>query len=80
MFGINPEDYDLRAELSSCCNEIGVVYLAQYKPSGQHVAVKKFRMDKIKDENEMFGVRFNLLDINFIYMYISFLFLPRAKY
>lgn len=71
MFGINPEDYDLRAELSSCCNEIGVVYLAQYKPSGQHVAVKKFRMDKIKDENDMFGVRFDSLGINFILIYIS---------
>lgn len=50
MFSINPVDYDLKVELAKCCNNIATVYLAQYRKSGEHVAVKKYRMDKAKEE------------------------------
>ncbi|XP_067632152.1 STE20-related kinase adapter protein stlk [Eurosta solidaginis] len=53
MFGYNPKDYDLKVELSRCFNSIGTVYLAQYIPNGQHVAVKKYRMDKASKEESL---------------------------
>lgn len=54
MFGCNPREYDLKVELAKCCNGIATVYLAQYVPTGHHVVVKKYRMDKAsKDESSM---------------------------
>ena len=45
MFGYDPRDYDLKVALSS--NNDSSVYLAQYLPNGLHVALKKYRMDKV---------------------------------
>lgn len=50
MFGSNHRDYDLKAELSHCCNLLGTVFLAQHLPSGTYLCVKKYQLDKIKDE------------------------------
>lgn len=53
MFGFNLKDYDLKAELSICCNQICVVYLAHHKPSNDYVSLKKYRMDKAKEESAL---------------------------
>lgn len=54
MFSSNIKDYDLKIELAKCCNGIATVYLSQYIPNSQHVAVKKYRMDKAsKEESKM---------------------------
>ncbi|XP_055696385.1 STE20-related kinase adapter protein alpha [Lutzomyia longipalpis] len=50
MFGFNPNDYEIRKELATCCNGIASVYLAKHT-SGQLVALKKFRMDRAKEES-----------------------------
>lgn len=60
MFGYNPRDYDLWSELATCCNGIGTVYLAQYKPSGEHVAIKRYKIDSAKENNNLITVRYVL--------------------
>lgn len=45
MFSSNPNDYELRVELANCCSDIATVYLSQYLPTEEHVAVKKYRLD-----------------------------------
>lgn len=57
MFGHNPSEYDLKVELASCCNGIGTVYLARHKPSGEYVSVKKYKMDKAREVNNLITVR-----------------------
>lgn len=59
MFGNDPSQYALRNELATCNNGIGTVYLAQHKPSGEHVAIKRFRLDKTKVDNHIISVRSN---------------------
>lgn len=51
VYGSNPNEYELRIELSSCCFGIGTVYLAKHVPSQKLVAVKKFQIDIAKGEN-----------------------------
>uniref|UniRef100_A0A1L8DM73 Putative ste20-like serine/threonine protein kinase n=1 Tax=Nyssomyia neivai TaxID=330878 RepID=A0A1L8DM73_9DIPT len=50
MFGYQSNDYEIRAELATCMHGIASVYLAKHT-SGQLVALKKFRMDKAKEES-----------------------------
>lgn len=57
-FDSNPSSYEIKSELSNCCFGIGVVYLAKHVPSQQFVAVKKFQMDKAKEESNLIRVRF----------------------
>lgn len=52
----NPSNYEIKSELSSCCFGIGIVYLAKHVPSQQFVAVKKFEMDKAKEESNLIRV------------------------
>lgn len=52
----NPSNYEIKSELSSCCFGIGVVYLAKHVPTQQFVAVKKFQMDKAREENNLIRV------------------------
>lgn len=56
MFGSNPNEYDLKNELATCCYGLGTVYLAKHVPSHEYVAVKKFKMDKAKEESNMIMV------------------------
>lgn len=56
MFGSNPNEYEIKTELSSCCFGIGTVYLAKHGPTQQFVALKKFQMDKAKDEANLIRV------------------------
>lgn len=57
-FDSNPSSYEIKSELSNCCFGIGIVYLAKHVPSQQFVAVKKFQMDKAKEESNLIRVRF----------------------
>lgn len=57
MFGSDPSDYVFKSELATCCKGIGTVYLAKHKPSDEFIAVKKFKMDRAKlDENILIRV------------------------
>lgn len=42
--------YKIYSILGECCDKAGIVQLAKHTPSGQMVAIKKFNMDKIKEE------------------------------
>lgn len=56
VFGSNPNEYEIKTELSRCCFGIGTVYLAKHVGSQQYVAVKKFQMDKAKEEANLIRV------------------------
>lgn len=64
----NPSNYEIKAELSSCCFGIGVVYLAKHVPSQQFVAVKKFQMDKAKEESNLIRVSICQLIMNKVWI------------
>lgn len=61
-FDSNPTSYEIKSELSNCCFGIGVVYLAKHVPSQQFVAVKKFQMDKAKEESNLIRVSLQLIN------------------
>ncbi|XP_069703693.1 STE20-related kinase adapter protein alpha isoform X2 [Periplaneta americana] len=50
MFEADPAHYQLCSVLGHCCEDIATVHLARHLPSGTLVAVKKFNMDKSKEE------------------------------
>uniref|UniRef100_A0A2M4BSI5 Putative serine/threonine protein kinase n=1 Tax=Anopheles marajoara TaxID=58244 RepID=A0A2M4BSI5_9DIPT len=50
MFDNNVRSYDFKVELAKCFNNLGTVYLAQHRATGQHVAVKKFLVEDLKNE------------------------------
>lgn len=52
----NPSNYEIKSELSNCCFGIGIVYLAKHAPTQQFVAIKKFQMDKAKEESNLIRV------------------------
>nr|CAD7439270.1 unnamed protein product [Timema bartmani] len=49
-FESNPAHYQTCSTLSTCYEEVAVVQLARHLPSGSLVAVKKFNMDRPKEE------------------------------
>lgn len=52
MFSQTASDYAIKSELAICCNGIATVLMAQYIPTGEFVSVKKYKMDKTKDETD----------------------------
>lgn len=48
--GHDIRSYDLKVELAKCFNGHGIVYLAQHLPSKQHVAIKKFLLEDVKND------------------------------
>lgn len=56
MFGSDPNEYEIKTELASCCYGIGTVYLAKHGPSQQFVALKKIQMDRAKEESNLVRV------------------------
>uniref|UniRef100_A0AAG5DTX6 Protein kinase domain-containing protein n=1 Tax=Anopheles atroparvus TaxID=41427 RepID=A0AAG5DTX6_ANOAO len=50
MFDNNINNYALKVELAKCFGNLGIVYLAQYRPTRQHVAVKKFLVEDLKND------------------------------
>ncbi|XP_058815303.1 STE20-related kinase adapter protein alpha [Topomyia yanbarensis] len=50
MFDHDIRNYDLKVELAKCFNGHGIVYLGQHLPSKQHVAIKKFLMEDLKND------------------------------
>lgn len=48
--------YKIYSILGECCDKAGIVHLAKHTPSGQMVAIKKFNMDKIKEEASLIEV------------------------
>jgi hypothetical protein len=50
MFEADPAHYQLCSVLGHCCEDIATVHLARHLPSGTLVAIKKFNMDKSKQE------------------------------
>jgi len=56
MFEADPAHYQLCSVLGHCCEDIATVHLARHLPSGTLVAVKKFNMDKSKQEASLIQV------------------------
>jgi hypothetical protein len=50
MFEADPAHYQLCSVLGHCCESIATVHLARHLPSGTLVAVKKFNLEKSKQE------------------------------
>ncbi|KAM7344753.1 ste20-like kinase [Cochliomyia hominivorax] len=48
MFGWNIRDYDIKVELAKCSN--GTVYMAKYLSNEQHVALKKYHLERASKE------------------------------
>lgn len=57
MFGSDSNSYLVTSVLGQCCGDIGQIYLAIYLPSNTPIALKKFNLDKVKDEMENIQVR-----------------------
>lgn len=51
MFGNDISEYDVKAELAVCYNKIASVYLTQHRTSREFVALKKYTMDRAKEES-----------------------------
>lgn len=51
-----PGNYALHHELANCNAGIGTVYMALHKPSGQHVAVKRLRLERTRLDNHIVTV------------------------
>lgn len=60
-FEANNAHYNVISILGGCYNGIGVVYLAKHTLSGQMVAVKRYNMDKVKDEIGLIQVKQQIL-------------------
>lgn len=65
VFGSNPNEYEIKNELSRCCFGIGTVYLAKHVVSQRYVALKKFQMDKAKDEASLIRVSEMMFNLRF---------------
>ncbi|XP_052898738.1 STE20-related kinase adapter protein alpha [Anopheles moucheti] len=50
MFDNNINNYVLKVELAKCFGNLGTVFLAQHRPTRQHVAVKKFLVEDLKND------------------------------
>lgn len=71
-FEANNSHYNIVSILGQCYNGIGVVYLAKHIPSAQMVAIKKFNMDRIKDEVNLIQVKRKCMKlIFFIFKFFS---------
>uniref|UniRef100_T1GKX4 Protein kinase domain-containing protein n=1 Tax=Megaselia scalaris TaxID=36166 RepID=T1GKX4_MEGSC len=85
MYSSNPNDYELRVELANCCSDIATVYLSQYLPTEEHVAVKKYRLDSASNtlfnqiQHEIITMRqlnhpnilsFHIAYVNYMEMYL----------
>lgn len=55
-FETNIAHYKIYSILGECCDNAGIVQLAKHLPSKQMVAIKKFNMDKIKEEVNLIEV------------------------
>ncbi|CAH0581615.1 unnamed protein product [Chrysodeixis includens] len=49
MFNPDFNDYQLTSIITECCGGVAVVYSALYKPSNQNVAIKRYFVDKTKE-------------------------------
>ncbi|XP_059055452.1 STE20-related kinase adapter protein alpha [Achroia grisella] len=49
MFNPDIHDYQLTSIITECCGGVAVVYSALYRPSNQNVAVKRYFVDKTKE-------------------------------
>ncbi|KAL0831614.1 hypothetical protein ABMA28_002392 [Loxostege sticticalis] len=49
MFNPDINDYQLTSIITECCGGVAVVYSALYKPSNQNVALKRYFVDKTKE-------------------------------
>lgn len=70
MFGSDPKEYNIKTELTTCCFGLGTVYLAQHNNSRAYVSLKRFKMDKAKEECNQICVssqKFEIGNIQFIH-------------
>ncbi|XP_013187147.1 STE20-related kinase adapter protein alpha [Amyelois transitella] len=49
MFNPDLNDYQLTSIITECCGGVAVVYSALYKPNNQNVAIKRYFVDKTKE-------------------------------
>lgn len=57
MFGYNTNEYELKTELANCCNGIATVFLARHRPTGDAIAIKRYKLDKADKENNLIMVK-----------------------
>lgn len=56
VFEANNSDYSTISILGQCWSDIIAVHLAKHLPSGKMVVVKRFNMDKIKEDASLIQV------------------------
>lgn len=56
MFNPDISDYQLTSIVTECCGGMAVVYSALYKPDNQHVAIKRYFVDKSKENANLIQV------------------------
>lgn len=68
-YNINLNDYKIISTLGQCLEGKAAVHLAKHVPSGSMVALKKFNMDKIKDNSYLVDVRYYIHYHNFFLLH-----------
>lgn len=58
-YDTNDTHYQSVSYLGHCCNGVAIVHLARYTPLNSLVAVKKFDIDKSKEELLFIEVSYN---------------------
>lgn len=56
MFNPDLSDYQLTSIVTECCGGMAVVYSALYKPDNQNVAIKRYFVDKSKENANLIQV------------------------
>lgn len=57
MFEADPGHYKTISILGTCCEGLAIVHLTKHVPSATLIVVKKFNMDKAKEESLLIQVR-----------------------
>lgn len=62
MYNPDINDYQLTSIITECCGGVAVVYSALYKPNNQNVAIKRYFVDKTKENANLIQVIFIIND------------------
>lgn len=67
MFEADSSCYKTVSMLSTCCDGLAIVHLTKHLPSDTLVVVKKFNMDRAKEESHLIQVN----DLIFVWVYFN---------
>lgn len=68
-FNMDFKDYKIISTLGQCFEGRAAVNLARHLPSGTMVALKKFNMDKVREDSSLVDVSYNF---NTAILYINY--------